>query len=86
MVSTDRAIDVPYCHLLFELPVLERYVEDRGLPRIAFGDLNGWSVRRFRQLWETRDRLIARVRYREVPQVPRAGDELIVRYPSVFSL
>ena len=79
-----RSIDVPYCHLLFEPHVLERYVEEHGLPPIPFDDVNGWSVGRFRELWASRDRLIDRVRYREIPQLRPAGHDLVVRFPSCF--
>jgi SAM-dependent methyltransferase len=79
-----RSIKLPYCHLLFERHVLEQYVEDRRLPPIPFGELNGWSVTRFRRLWKARDGVIERVGYSEFPQLPPAGHELIVRYPSCF--
>jgi SAM-dependent methyltransferase len=79
-----RSIDVPYCHLLFEPHVLERYVEEHGLSPIPFDDVNGWSVGQFRELWASRDRLIDRVRYTELPAVGLAGQDLVVRFPSCF--
>ena len=77
-----RSVHVPYSHLLFERAVLEQYVAEHDLPPIPFESLNGWSVRRFRELWATHAAELSPVAYREIPQI--AGRELIVEHPSCF--
>jgi SAM-dependent methyltransferase len=76
------SIRLPYCHLLFERPALERYVDARDLKPIPFETLNEWSVTRFRELWaDVRGDCEIRM-YREMRDVH--GLELIRRFPSVF--
>jgi SAM-dependent methyltransferase len=75
-------LGVPYCHLLFPPAVLQEYVEAKGLGKIHFDSVNGWSVEGFRQLFGQHASDVDRLLYREEPTV--SGAELIARYPSCF--
>jgi SAM-dependent methyltransferase len=77
-----RSVHTPYSHLLFERPVLERYVEERGLKPIPFDTLNGWPIGRYRRLFADHADELETVGYVESPQI--AGRALIAEHPSCF--
>src|SRR5262249_42970558 len=55
----------PYCHLLFPREVLQSFCTVNALDPIDFDDVNGWSVERFRALWESQERMLRPVVYEE---------------------
>lgn len=66
-----RSITVPFCHLLFERPALESYVDAHDLEPIPFETLNGWTLGQFRDLWRRHAASLEPEMYRETPSLQR---------------
>ncbi len=77
-----RSIRVPYCHVLFPPADLQEFSRQRGFEPIDFSHVNGWSLERYRGLWEQCSRQLRRVEYEEVRDLSHL--DLIRRYPSCF--
>ena len=77
-----RSITVPFCHLLFERPALESYVDAHDLEPIPFETLNGWTLGQFRDLWRRHAASLEPEVYREIPSL--RGIDLVVEHPSCF--
>ena len=77
-----RSITVPYCQFLFPKNVLNDFTSRHGLIPIDFSHVNGWSIEDYRELWNTRDSVLNKVRYRETVDLSHLN--LISSYPSCF--
>ncbi len=77
-----RSITIPYCHLLFPMPVLNEFAVAKGLEPIEFGHVNGWPLTRYRILWGEHSSSLRSVRYTETLNL--AHLDLIRTYPSCF--
>lgn len=78
-----RSVRAPYPQFLFEPTTLDTFCQENGLSPINYGQLNGWSLQRFRALWERFSPAIEVVACRE--QWNGAGLSLIERFPSCFA-
>ena len=77
-----HSITVPFCQFLWGRPVLDAYIEERGLRRIEYETLNEWTIQQFRDLWARWQPWGATEVYREVPSVH--GIDLVTDFPSCF--
>jgi SAM-dependent methyltransferase len=77
-----RSVSVPFCQFLFEPATLDAFCRRHNLPPIKYHQLNGWSLRQFRDLWRSCGRRLQRVHYNESWSAP--GIELVHRYPACF--
>jgi SAM-dependent methyltransferase len=77
-----RSVNVPYCQLLFSRQVLESFVADEGLRPIDFEQVNGWSVERYRALWDSMADRLSPIRCTEALTMRHLG--LVARHPSCF--
>lgn len=77
-----HSITVPFCQFLWERPVLDAYIEERGLGRIEYETLNEWTIRQFRDLWARWQPWGSTKVYREIPSVH--GIDLVRDFPSCF--
>ena len=77
-----RSVRVPWCHVLFEPQALQEFAMRSALAPIDFADVNGWSLGRFRELWEKYAARLRRVEYREIRDASHL--ELIRRHASCF--
>lgn len=77
-----RSITVPYCQFLFPKEMLRDFSRSRGLEEIDFNQVNGWSLKDYRALWNTHSSRLQKIQYREIPDPSHL--ELIVKYPSCF--
>lgn len=76
------SITVPYCQILWEKEVLNRYCAAHQLPLIDFAHVNRWSLDNYRSLWRGKKDVLKRVRYHET--YDPAHMDLIRTYPSCF--
>ncbi len=77
-----RQIPVPFCHLLFAEDALHCWAEDAGLPH-AWPYVNGWTLKRYRDLWASVSSRFAVLSYTE-HSTGGVGVELITEYPQLF--
>lgn len=77
-----RATPVPYCQFLFAREILEAHAGALGRPLVPPDFVNGWSLRRWRDLWKDPSLPLRIVDYREVQDVSQI--DLIRRFPSCF--
>jgi len=77
-----RQIPIPFCHLLFDEHGLHQWAEANGLPH-EWPYVNGWSLQRYRALWQSLPPDLRVVSYRE-QATGGVGIELVVRHPQVF--
>lgn len=77
-----HSITVPFCQFLWERPVLDAFIEERGLGRIEYETLNEWTIQQFRGLWGRWQSWGLNEVYREVPSVH--GIDLVSENPSCF--
>lgn len=75
-------VPLPYCQFLFEREALDDFARRHGREPIDFSHVNGWSLARYRALWERFADRLERVRYVEVPNLRHV--DLIRRHPSCF--
>jgi SAM-dependent methyltransferase len=75
-------ITVPYCHVLFPKEVLNDFVNTRQLGIIDYGQLNGWTLDDYRNLWDKYSGNLKRISYKEIRYY--ADIDLIMKYPSCF--
>ncbi|MCC7417770.1 MAG: class I SAM-dependent methyltransferase [Acidobacteria bacterium] len=77
-----RQIPVPFCHLLFDEQTLRDCAARRGLPH-DWPYVNGWGLRRYRELFRTMSYRLATLRYVE-HSTGGVGVELIAAHPALF--
>lgn len=77
-----QALTLPFCHYLFERPVIDAYIAQRDGRPIPYESLNEWSVRDFRALWTAHEAYMTPRDYREMPEY--RGTRLIGEFPSCF--
>lgn len=77
-----RSVTVPYCQVLFPKQVLSDFTFANRLPPIDFGDVNGWSLDRYRDLWKKHSAQLALVQYHETRNL--AHLDLIRDHPTCF--
>ena len=77
-----RQIPVPFCHLLFHEQNLHAFAERNGLVH-DWPYVNGWTLRRYRELFNTMSHRFTTRAYREY-STGGVGVELITEYPSLF--
>jgi SAM-dependent methyltransferase len=77
-----RQIPVPFCHLLFEEQVLHQFAASHGLSH-DWPYVNGWALRRYRELFETMAYRFTTMKYVE-HSTGGVGVELISEYPDIF--
>lgn len=77
-----RSITVPYCQFLFTKTAINEFAVRNGLSPIDFSHVNGWSIERFRALWERYSHVIRKIRYREILDLSHLN--LIRAYPECF--
>jgi SAM-dependent methyltransferase len=77
-----RSIPIPYCQCLFRLETINRYCRENGRDEIDPRHVNGWSLRQYRELWDSSRASLDRVRYREGSSAGHI--DLIQRYASCF--
>ncbi len=76
-----RTITVPYCHLLFDRPTLDAFVETLPDAKpIAWDAVNGMSVTDFRRLWSGVEDRVERVVYEE--RIDVSALDLVRRHAS----
>jgi ubiquinone/menaquinone biosynthesis C-methylase UbiE len=77
-----RSINVPYCQFLFPKEVINEFTAQKGLIPIDFNHVNGWSIERYRELWNKYSHVLKKVRYHETIDLSQLS--LISAYPSCF--
>jgi SAM-dependent methyltransferase len=77
-----HSITVPFCQFLWGRPILDAYIEERGLRRIEYETLNEWTIQQFRDLWARWQPWGSTAVCREVPSVH--GIDLVRDFPSCF--
>jgi SAM-dependent methyltransferase len=77
-----RSIRVPYCHVLFSPADLQEFSRQHGFEPIDFTHVNGWSLERYRGLWQQCSRQLFKIEYEEVRDLSHL--DLIRHYPSCF--
>jgi hypothetical protein len=73
---------VPFCHLLFTEHDLQAFAERNGLAH-DWPYVNGWTLRRYRDLFDTMAYRFVTRSYRE-HSTGGVGVELISEYPGLF--
>ncbi len=76
------SVRVPYCQLLWPEATLHQFTDEIGTERIDYAHVNGWSLQRYRNLWQAYAHEVKTIRYHEIPNVRHL--DLVQRYPSCF--
>ena len=77
-----RQIPIPFCHLLFHEEALHQWAEAQGMPH-EWPFVNGWSLRRYRELWHSLPTGLSVTSYRE-HATGGVGMELVAQHPQCF--
>jgi ubiquinone/menaquinone biosynthesis C-methylase UbiE len=77
-----RSITVPYCQFLFTKSMINDFTAQHGLEPIDFSHVNGWSIERFRDLWDKNAHVLKKIKYYETINLSHLN--LINAYPSCF--
>ena len=77
-----RSITVPYRQILFPKDLLGEFVKAKGLPSIDFDSVNGWSLEKYRKLWDRYSHRLKKLHYYEIPDLSHL--DLIAKYTSCF--
>lgn len=84
-LHAQRVISVPYCQLLFTEELLNKFAKKNRLGTICFSGINGWSLTDFRNLFNTNNFDVQKIKYRESLDVSQLKYiDLIINYPSCF--
>lgn len=76
------SITVPYCQFLFSHESINAYAREHRLAEIDFDHCNGWSLERYRNLWQAHAGILEPVLYLEGVNLDHL--DLVRRYPSCF--
>lgn len=77
-----ESIPVPYCQFLFTREMINNFAIQKGLQTIDFNHVNGWSLEKYRRLWNKYSHVISKVRYYE--SIDLSHLDVIRAYPSCF--
>jgi ubiquinone/menaquinone biosynthesis C-methylase UbiE len=75
-------ISIPYCNILFNKSLLDKYVETNGLKQFSTYYLNKWSIEDYRNLWKKYQSNLKIIKYFEKPDLRFIN--LIRKHPSSF--
>ncbi|HEV7264442.1 MAG TPA: class I SAM-dependent methyltransferase [Falsiroseomonas sp.] len=78
-----REIRVPFCQFLFRRETLDAYCQAQGLRPVRYDQLNGWSLRQYRDLWSAEGRRLKRLHY--VESWSMNGMDLVESHPECFA-
>lgn len=77
-----RQITVPYCQFLFSENTLVEFLKEENMEQIDFKHCNGWSLAKFRDLWNEYDEKLIKLKYEESNDYKHL--KIIREYPSIF--
>ena len=77
-----RETPVPYCQHLFSKETLFTFIYDKTGTRIDFNHCNGWSLMRFRNLFNSYTGKLKKIKYREISDLNHL--DIIRKHPSIF--
>lgn len=76
-------IPIPYCHVLFDKPQLNAYLEAAGKDLIDFDHVNQWHLKQYCDLWKRHSSDVDIVQQSRLLNLDHVG--LISKHPECFS-
>jgi ubiquinone/menaquinone biosynthesis C-methylase UbiE len=77
-----KSIAVPYCECLFTKELMIEFAREKKLDLIDFSQMNEWTLKQYRKLWQRYADRLQTVDYYEVYNADHIN--LVTRYPSCF--